>query len=98
MKAQCIAISSILELTKLPRVPYRWLKGIGKLASGGIFKSSWAVRGCAPLWFSLPARLGQRASNTIRIEVFCINRRTRLLAPRLIEATGINSIEPKLID
>jgi hypothetical protein len=70
----------------------------GPLASGGIPKTSWAVRGCTPLWFSLSARLGQRASNTTCIEVFCVDRRTRLLAPGLIEATGINTIESKLID
>ena len=54
--------------------------------------------GCTPLWFSLSARLGQRASNTTCIEVFCVNRRTRLLAPGLIEAARINTIEAKLID
>ena len=71
---------------------------IRKLASGGILKTSLTVRGCTPLWFSLPARLGQRASNTTCIEVFCVNRRTRLLAPGLIEVAGINTIKSKLID
>jgi hypothetical protein len=64
----------------------------------GFSKTSWAVRGCTPLGFSLSARLGQRAANTICIEVFCVNRRTRLLAPGLIKATGINTIESKLIN
>jgi hypothetical protein len=50
------------------------------------------------LRLSLSARLGQRASNTICIEVCGVNRRPRLLAPGLVEATGVNTVESKLID
>ena len=71
---------------------------IRKFTSGGILKASLTARGCPPLGLSLSDRLGQRASNTTGIEVFCVNRRTRLLAPGLVEATGVNTIESKLID
>jgi hypothetical protein len=53
---------------------------------------------CPPFRFAVFTGFGESLADSFGIEISGVNRRARLLAPRLCQAAGINTIEAELID
>src|SRR5579885_817570 len=61
-------------------------------------KIRFVLSGKAPLGGAFFMRFLQGAADTGRIEILCVNRSSRLLAPRFLQIACVNCIEAELID
>ena len=64
----------------------------------GDSKRAGAVRGAAPLRLAVRARLGQRPPDALGVIVLGVDRGAGLLPPGLVQAPGVDAVEPQLIE
>ena len=80
------------------RAPLRDVRArvLPRHAGGG--ESTGAVRGSTPFRSAVLSRFGQSLPYAIDVEVLGIDRRTRLLPPRLVQPSGTNAVETQFDD
>src|SRR5262249_53933249 len=66
--------------------------------SSRLCEGPWAVRGCTPLGLTFSARPGKRLTHAISVEISRIYWRSGLLAPRPVQAAGVDAIETQFVN